>query len=84
MCVAGDIDPAIIPYLCSHGMTVKDVDNLMNKKSGFLGLAGASRLGPCFYVCLNREGGGFLNLKSGSLGLAFGGAWVQCSLLLLR
>ena len=37
---AGDIDPAIIPYLQSHGMSIKEVDTLMNKKSGFLGLAG--------------------------------------------
>lgn len=39
-CAAGDIDPAIIPYLQSHGMSIKEVDTLMNKKSGFLGLAG--------------------------------------------
>lgn len=40
----GDIDPAIIPYLQSHGMSIKEVDTLMNKKSGFLGLAGNADL----------------------------------------
>lgn len=40
----GDIDPAIIPYLASHGMGMKEVDTLLNKKSGFLGLAGNADL----------------------------------------
>lgn len=39
---AGDIDPAIVPFLMGKGMSVAEVDTLMNKKSGFLGLAGAS------------------------------------------
>lgn len=37
---SGDIDPAITTYLSSRGMSAKDIDTLMNKKSGFLGLAG--------------------------------------------
>ena len=37
----GDIDPAIIPFLASKGMAVGEIDSLMNKQSGFLGLAGA-------------------------------------------
>ncbi|GAB4816999.1 hypothetical protein N2152v2_004045 [Parachlorella kessleri] len=37
----GDIDPAIIPYLVEHGMSIKEVDTMLNKKSGFLGLTGA-------------------------------------------
>ena len=47
-CTAGDIDPAIIPYLCSHGLSVKEVDTLMNKKSGFLGLAGEGYRWQCW------------------------------------
>jgi len=38
---AGDIDPAIVPYLAEKGMSFKELDTLMNKKSGFLGLAGS-------------------------------------------
>lgn len=38
----GDIDPAIIPYLCSHGYTVEEVNEIMNKKSGVLGISGVS------------------------------------------
>lgn len=40
----GDIDPAIIPFLASHGYSVKDIDTMMNKKSGFLGLTGKADL----------------------------------------
>lgn len=37
----GDIDPAIVTWLqAAQGLTYKEVDNLLNKKSGFLGLAG--------------------------------------------
>ncbi|MEY7999582.1 acetate/propionate family kinase [Clostridium sp. Mt-5] len=39
----GDIDPAIIPFLINTtGMSVNDVDTLMNKKSGVLGVSGVS------------------------------------------
>lgn len=39
----GDVDPAIIPFLTkTAGMTIEEVDNLMNKKSGVLGLSGVS------------------------------------------
>jgi acetate kinase len=37
----GTIDPAIIPHLMQHqGLDVDQVDALLNKKSGFLGMAG--------------------------------------------
>lgn len=40
---SGDIDPAIIAYLERvKGMTVAQIDNLLNKKSGLLGLSGHS------------------------------------------
>lgn len=40
---SGDLDPAIINYLASQtGMSVKEIDNVLNKKSGFLGLSGIS------------------------------------------
>lgn len=40
---SGDLDPAIIQFLTSNaGMTVDEVNNVLNKKSGFLGLSGVS------------------------------------------
>ena len=37
----GDIDPAIIGYLLEQtGMTIKELDNVLNKKSGLLGICG--------------------------------------------
>ncbi|MBV4418045.1 acetate kinase [Clostridium tyrobutyricum] len=39
----GDIDPAVIPFLVkSAGMSIDEVDTLMNKKSGVLGVSGVS------------------------------------------
>ncbi|HEY5575391.1 MAG TPA: acetate kinase [Clostridiaceae bacterium] len=39
----GDIDPAIVPFLIKDaGMTVDQVNDLMNKKSGVLGISGLS------------------------------------------
>lgn len=39
----GDIDPAIIPYLMAvKGYSYEEVNNIMNKKSGVLGLSGVS------------------------------------------
>lgn len=39
----GDIDPAVVTYLIEKkGMTAKEVDELMNKKSGVLGVSGVS------------------------------------------
>ncbi len=36
---SGSIDPAIIPVLCEkEGLTAQEVDTILNKKSGFLGL----------------------------------------------
>ncbi|RTZ93726.1 MAG: acetate kinase [Deltaproteobacteria bacterium] len=41
----GDIDPAVIFYLeKAHGMTVDDIDTLLNKESGLLGVGGSSDL----------------------------------------
>lgn len=37
----GDIDPAIIPFLMHHAnLTVEELDVIMNKKSGLLGISG--------------------------------------------
>lgn len=37
----GDVDPAIVTYLAERGkMGIREIDSMMNKKSGFLGLAG--------------------------------------------
>jgi len=39
----GDVDPAILPFLMKkEGMSVEDVDNYLNKKSGVLGISGVS------------------------------------------
>ncbi len=39
----GSIDPAIIPFLMNNtGMTPKEMDTYMNKKSGMLGISGVS------------------------------------------
>ncbi|MCT8976857.1 acetate kinase [Clostridium sp. CX1] len=39
----GDIDPAIVPFLVKEAnMSIEEVDTLMNKKSGVLGLSGLS------------------------------------------
>jgi acetate kinase len=36
----GDIDPGLLPFLSDQGMSIKDIDTLMNKQSGLLGLSG--------------------------------------------
>lgn len=42
---SGDLDPAIIFYLANQqGMTIPEIDQLLNKKSGLLGLCGANDL----------------------------------------
>ncbi|MGL4606748.1 MAG: acetate/propionate family kinase [Eubacteriaceae bacterium] len=38
----GDIDPAIVPFLVGKGYAVEEVDTIMNKKSGVLGVSGVS------------------------------------------
>ncbi|MGN0000985.1 MAG: acetate kinase [Marinilabiliaceae bacterium] len=39
----GDIDPAIIPYIMHHtNMTIDEIDTMMNKKSGLLGVSGTT------------------------------------------
>ncbi|MBE6630124.1 MAG: acetate kinase [Ruminococcaceae bacterium] len=39
----GSIDPSIIPYMMKQtGMTPDEIDNVMNKQSGLLGLSGVS------------------------------------------
>ena len=38
---SGDLDPAIIEYLCNHeDLTVSEMLNILNKKSGVLGMSG--------------------------------------------
>ncbi len=40
---SGSIDPAVIPFLVEHeGMTAKEVDTVLNKKSGVMGISGVS------------------------------------------
>ena len=37
----GRIDPGVIFFLAKQGMTIEEIDKLLNKESGFQGLAGA-------------------------------------------
>jgi len=40
---SGDLDPAVIPYLIKrYNMSVETMDNILNKKSGLLGISGIS------------------------------------------
>jgi acetate kinase len=39
---SGDIDPAILPYLEERGFSYKELNSILNKKSGLLGLSGIS------------------------------------------
>ncbi|RKY26462.1 MAG: acetate kinase [Planctomycetota bacterium] len=39
---SGDVDPAVPLYMVGRGMTAKEVDTVMNKKAGLLGLSGLS------------------------------------------
>jgi len=40
---SGDIDPAIIPFVMGkEGLSINDVNDLLNKKSGVLGISGVS------------------------------------------
>ena len=42
---SGDIDPAVLIHLARRaGMTIDDLDDLLNKRSGFLGMAGSNDL----------------------------------------
>lgn len=42
---SGDIDPAVIPYLARVGkLSVDEIDDLLNRRSGLLGLSGHSDL----------------------------------------
>ena len=38
---SGDVDPAVVQYICTHeGKDVNEVLNMLNKKSGILGMSG--------------------------------------------
>jgi len=39
---SGDFDPAILCYLADRGLSLKELNTLINKKSGLLGLSGIS------------------------------------------
>jgi len=41
---SGDIDPAIVMYLANQGMSLSEIDQLLNKDSGLKGLTGDSDL----------------------------------------
>lgn len=38
----GSMDPAVVTYLLKKGMSAKEVDDIMNKKSGVFGVSGVS------------------------------------------
>lgn len=39
---SGDVDPGIFPFFARQGMDTSDIDELLNKKSGILGLSGCA------------------------------------------
>ncbi|HPS65673.1 MAG TPA: acetate kinase [Ignavibacteria bacterium] len=39
---SGDLDPGILTFLETEGLRAKDIDNMVNKKSGVLGISGIS------------------------------------------
>ncbi|HAU39116.1 MAG TPA: acetate kinase [Phycisphaerales bacterium] len=39
---SGDLDPAVVFYMIEHGLSPRQVDNILNKKSGLLGVSGLS------------------------------------------
>lgn len=38
----GPIDPSIVTFMINKGMTADEVDNILNKKSGMMGVSGVS------------------------------------------
>ncbi len=52
---SGTIDPTIVPYLVGEGMSIDEVEKMLNKKSGFLGVSGVSS--DCRAVAEAAEGG---------------------------
>ena len=38
----GDIDATILPYMVNQGFDINELDSIMNKQSGFLGISGVS------------------------------------------
>ena len=45
---SGDIDPGIHAYLYRSGLQMDEIDNLLNKKSGLLGMCGANDMRDVF------------------------------------
>jgi len=39
---SGSVDPSILVYLSRHGKSADDIDNILNKQSGLLGVSGIS------------------------------------------
>ena len=53
---SGSIDPSIIEYVCKEsGMTVEEVTNALNKKSGFLGVAGKADCRDVESLCADGD-----------------------------
>lgn len=53
---SGDLDPAILPYIMERtGMSAKDMDTALNKKSGLLGICGMSDRRDVFTAAENGD-----------------------------
>jgi acetate kinase len=62
---SGDIDPGLVLYLLREGgMTPEQVDDLLNKQSGLLGLAGSSDMRDVLRGARDGDEGGWLALES--------------------
>jgi acetate kinase len=53
----GDIDPAIVLRLCELGLEAKDIDQILNKKSGLLGVSGIGSSDMRDIIAAAEEGG---------------------------
>ena len=58
----GDIDPALVPYLISRGMTAPEVDALMNKQSGLKGVCGLNDMRDIHAACAEGDARAILAL----------------------
>jgi acetate kinase len=53
----GDIDPAIVLRLCELGLEAKDIDQILNKKSGLLGISGIGSSDMRDIIAAAEQGG---------------------------
>jgi len=73
---SGDIDPAIIFFLARKGMTIDEIDNVLNKQSGLMGINGKSSAENALNMFGHRAAlyiGGYYTLIGGADAIIFTG-----------